>query len=77
MAEFVTIKPKLKEYYSQNIIENIYMFLMHNKSCTEKFHDIDYKNNIITIILKYRDFLINLKIQVPFDYPYNFDINMF
>ena len=70
--EYLSIKPILKENYTQNIIESIYIFSIYNTKSKEKFLDINYDNNII-IKLKYNNITIKLIIQIPFDYPNNFD----
>ena len=70
--EYLSIKPVLKETYTQNIIESIYTFSIYNTKSKEKFIDINYNNNLI-IKLNYNNINIKLIIQIPFDYPNNFD----
>jgi len=70
--EYVSIKPILKENYTENIIQNIYTFTIYNTNSKESFIDIKFDNNII-ISLKYNDINFKLILQIPFDYPNNFD----
>ena len=70
--EYVSIKPILKENYTENIIQNIYTFTIYNTDSKESFIDIKFDNNII-ISLKYNDINFKLILQIPFDYPNNFD----